>query len=208
MLLIKEIFYSLQGEGGKVGKPTIFIRFAGCNLWSGLEKDKQKSVCYFCDTDFNNGIKYTIEKLVEVIIKLIPVNIINPYIVFTGGEPTLQLTNERLKTIKKLLESFDYIPVFGLETNGEKDIEYEDNIWITVSPKTKNFKIKNYNELKLLYPLNSVKPYEILTEVDNLYLQPIDNLNYKDNLKATIEYCLLNPKWSLSLQQHKIIGVD
>lgn len=208
MLLVKEIFYSLQGEGFRAGKPTIFIRFSGCNLWSGLVKDKQKSICYFCDTDFTGGVKHTIESLVEAVIKLIPINVDNPYIVFTGGEPTLQLTNKNLTCIKKTLESFNYSPVFGLETNGEKDIDYEDTIWITVSPKTKNFKIKKYDELKLLYPLDSIKPYELTTTVDNLYLQPIDDLNYKTNLKAAIDYCLLNPKWSLSLQQHKILGID
>lgn len=207
MLHIKEVFYSLQGEGSKAGKPTLFVRFSGCNLWSGLEKDKENSPCYFCDTDFLNGKKYTVVDLANEIVQKLPKNNKTPYIVFTGGEPTLQLSNSILNSIKFELLKKEIRPSFGLETNGEKNFVYDEDVWITVSPKTKGFKLEKYNELKLLYPLKNISPNDIVKK-SILYLQPIFDKDYDNNLNKTLSYCLNNPEWNLSLQLHKILKIE
>ena len=182
MLKIKEIFYSIQGEGRYAGTPCIFVRFSGCNLWSGKLVDKSNSVCYFCDTDFVGGNYYTEDQLAEEIVKLWPNQNINPRIIFTGGEPTLQLTNTVLDEIQNKFLKFDLKCDFAVETNGEKDIVYNHEIWITMSPKTLNYKRKKCNELKVLYPLN-IDPQKFENiHSDYKYLQPIYDENYSNNL--------------------------
>ncbi len=204
---IKEIFYSIQGEGYHAGRPAIFIRFSGCNLWNGREEDRAKAICKFCDTDFvgtdgQNGGVYTAEQLLSKII-LISSETKCKFIVFTGGEPLLQLDENILRSIK----SNDlYI---AMETNGTLEaIKGID--WITVSPKSgARFVQKSGNELKIVYPQENMDPstFEKLN-FEHFYLQPKDDENQQLNISKTLDYCLSNPVWKLSLQLHKILGVD
>jgi 7-carboxy-7-deazaguanine synthase len=208
MLKIKEIFYSLQGEGFHAGRPTVFIRFSGCNLWSGKTKDKEKSPCYFCDTDFVGGKKYTVCELANEIKSLLPIHVNDAYIVFTGGEPSLQITDAIISELKNKLNNDGIHCSFAIETNGENDFKFVDNdVWITVSPKTNSFKLKTFSELKLLYPL-SITPdtFDFFNGIK--YLQPIFDISYENNIKLTIDYCLNNPSWKLSIQQHKVLGIE
>ena len=204
---IKEIFYTLQGEGYNAGKASVFCRFTGCNLWNGKEKDRLKSTCSFCDTDFvgTNGIlggKYTLGNLVDNISKLWPINKKDKFIVFTGGEPLLQLDELLIREIKA--NNFK----IAVETNGT--IMPPPGIdWICVSPKVKsNFIIKKANEIKVVYPQDDLDPkkYEKL-EFDHFYIQPLYNKNLEQNNKKAIEFILNNPSWKLSIQSHKYIGV-
>ena len=192
---INEIFYSLQGEGYWTGTPAVFVRFSGCNL-----------KCAFCDTDHQNGRHYTTEEIISEIQKY-PAR----HIIFTGGEPTIQLSCdlvERLHALGKFLH---------IETNGSIRLsdDIENNIdWITVSPKDAPIKIQRIDELKALYhgegqdmaALDSIRT----TNPDCRYLQPCDVNNQQENsriLSETIEYIKQNPRWRLSLQTHKIIGI-
>lgn len=192
---INEIFYSLQGEGYWTGTPAVFVRFSGCNL-----------KCAFCDTDHQNGRHYTTEEVISEIQKY-PAR----HIIFTGGEPTIQLSRdlvERLHALGKFLH---------IETNGSIRLsdDIENNIdWITVSPKDAPIKIQRIDELKALYhgegqdmaALDSIRT----TNPDCRYLQPCDVNNPQENsriLSETIEYIKQNPRWRLSLQTHKIIGI-
>jgi 7-carboxy-7-deazaguanine synthase (Cx14CxxC type) len=213
---VKEIFYSLQGEGAMTGRPSLFFRFTGCNLWSGREKDREKAICNFCDTDFigtngQNGGKFkTASVAVEAANKVWQCdeqyNTLQKYVVFTGGEPLLQLDDELIQTFKE----HNYI--IAVETNGT--ILAPKNIdWICVSPKSITpLKQISGNELKLIYGQKDAHPtlFEHL-EFEHFYLQPMDMKNSEMNktiLKETIEHCLKNPKWKLSLQTHKILGID
>jgi 7-carboxy-7-deazaguanine synthase len=214
MYSIKEIFYSLQGEGHHSGRAAVFVRFTGCNLWNGLERDKATSSCPFCDTDFvgidgQNGGKYASAKFLADKInglwhkKLnLSNNKVNPYVVFTGGEPLLQLDSALIEQMHNI--GFEV----AVETNGS--LKAPDNIdWICVSPKANmELKIKSGNELKLLYPQKKLPPdnYTDL-EFDIFYLQPIDVLGI-DNKEKTLAYCLENPQWRYSVQLHKILDID
>lgn len=206
MLKIKEIFYSIQGEGYNSGKPCIFVRFSGCNLWSGNDVHKPTSPCYFCDTDFVGGNTYSHRELIDVLSSLWVANK-DPFIIFTGGEPTLQLTNLLLDDIYNTFLLRGLFCKFAIETNGELDSKYTHDVWVTMSPKTKKYLRKSCNELKILYPL-SILPHEFLDiSCDFKYIQPIYGENYKNNLDMSLQYCLENPDWSLSLQQHKILNI-
>jgi 7-carboxy-7-deazaguanine synthase (Cx14CxxC type) len=214
MYSIKEIFYSLQGEGHHSGRVAIFVRFAGCNLWNGLERDKANSSCPFCDTDFvgvdgQNGGKYPNAGLVAEKINNLwhgkskySNNKIIPYVVFTGGEPLLQLDSDLIDQMHNI--GFEV----AVETNGS--LVAPDNIdWICVSPKADmELKIKSGNELKLLYPQAKLAP-DKFTKLDfeNFYLQPIDELGI-DHKQKTLAFCLENPQWRYSLQLHKILDID
>ncbi len=209
MLKVKEIFYSLQGEGHYTGRPAIFVRFAGCNLWSGKPEHKARSPCYFCDTDFNNGENMCDEVLSDRVFNLWPeCSGTKPFIIFTGGEPTLQLTN---KLLSKIIVKFLAVGLhcnFALETNGELECNFSKPVWVTLSPKTKGFKRMTCDELKLLWPLKKLQPEDVShVTATRRYLQPIYDLNYENNLKSAMAYCLKNPMWSLSLQQHKILNI-
>ena len=203
---IKEIFYSIQGEGYHSGKPAIFIRFSGCNLWSGREKDRNNAICKFCDTDFvgidgvNGGI-YTASELNEKVKSISKANC--KFIVLTGGEPLLQLD-------KDLIDSFhDSGYYLALETNGTKKI-IDDIDWITISPKigSKFIQISG-DELKIVYPQDKLNlSYFEKLEFKHYYLQPKEEKNPNNNVKDTLEYCMNNPKWKLSLQLHKILEID
>ena len=205
---VKEIFYTLQGEGYNAGKAAVFCRFSGCNLWDGKEKNRENAICSFCDTDFvgTNGAlggKYRLNNLVDKITKLWPSTKKNKFIVFTGGEPLLQLDNLLIKEIKA--NNFK----IAIETNGT--ILPPPGIdWVCVSPKAKsNFILKKANEIKLVYPQESLDPrkFEEL-EFDHFYIQPLYNKKLKENNKKAIDFVLKNPSWKLSIQSHKYIGVQ
>ena len=205
---VKEIFYTLQGEGAMTGRPAVFCRFAGCNLWSGLEKDRADAVCSFCDTDFigtdgENGGKFkSAAALAAVIASLWPKGGAGtPYVVCTGGEPLLQLDSALVDALHGV--GFE----IAVETNGT--ITAPDGIdWVCVSPKAGADLVQvSGNELKLVYPQdeNSPTDFEHLA-FDHFFLQPKDE-TITDNTAATVEYCQTNPKWRLSLQTHKMLGI-
>jgi 7-carboxy-7-deazaguanine synthase (Cx14CxxC type) len=205
---IKEIFLTLQGEGFHSGRPAIFCRFTGCNFWNGREEDRSKAICTFCDTDFigtdgKNGGKYTAANLSEKINSLWPAGHPNKFIVCTGGEPLLQLDEQLIQAIKS--NGFE----IAVESNGS--VPAPDGIdWLTVSPKSMDhLEQKCGNELKLVYPQKKLPPtlFESL-DFDHFFLQPMDGPNLEVNTKQAIAYCLTHPKWKLSMQTHKYLGID
>lgn len=207
MYTVKEMFFSIQGEGRNRGRYSVFCRFTGCNLWSGKEKDREKAICNFCDTDFLgtdgiNGKKYkSPNDLVNQALSIWRTSD-KPFIVLTGGEPLLQLDD-------KLIDELHYSNFeIAIETNGT--IKAPNNLdWICVSPKadTTLEQLKG-DELKLVYPQENIHPkdYEKL-EFQNFLLQPKFDKNYKKNVLAAKDFCIKNPKWKLSYQMHKFIGV-
>jgi 7-carboxy-7-deazaguanine synthase (Cx14CxxC type) len=214
---IKEIFFSLQGEGAQTGRASIFCRFAGCNLWSGREQDRSKAVCNFCDTDFvgingHLGGKYqSAQELSEVVKSLWPENASGiPYVICTGGEPLLQLDTLLIEAFHK--EGFEV----AVETNGTLPVPPGID-WVCVSPKgNSEIVVTNGNELKLVYPQHHAHP-EHFGELsfDYFYLQPLDESGLKslitksnDYVREAIKYCTENPQWRLSLQTHKILGIE
>ena len=210
---VKEIYLTLQGEGYHTGRPAIFCRFTGCNLWSGLEKDRQKATCTFCDTDFigtdgvNGGKFKTPEELAKKITSLWmqDISITKGYVVFTGGEPTLQLDTHLLQNIK----SFGFET--AIETNGTKSVP-QGLDWICVSPKCNELVQTTGNELKFIYPHESLLPDDFIgLNFEYFCLQPMtvsDSKENFNNIQRTIKYCLKNPQWRLSLQTHKMIGLN
>ena len=210
MYYIKEIYFSFQGEGAYSGRPSVFCRFSGCNLWSGKENDRNKAKCNFCDTDFVgidgiNGGKFSSEKtLGKKIISLWPSeNKKNkPYVIFTGGEPLLQLDKKLISFLKKF--NFE----IGIETNGTINLPCKVD-WVCVSPKNKNdFVLKKGDELKLIFPQKEINP-KCLEKLSFKYffLQPMDGPDLKKNIKKTYDFCVKNKKWNVSLQIHKIVNM-
>ena len=208
MYQIKEMYYTLQGEGARTGRPSVFCRFTGCNLWSGREKDRSTAVCNFCDTDFvgvdgpGGGKFINALELSDAIETFWPNEEPNKYVVFTGGEPGLQLDKNVIDHLH--LKNFEV----AVETNGTLDLPLNID-WLTVSPKADSIlKIRTGNELKLVYPQENVSPnsFEDL-DFEIFYLQPMDNGDKDKNTQKTIQYCLENPKWKLSLQTHKYMGI-
>jgi 7-carboxy-7-deazaguanine synthase (Cx14CxxC type) len=205
---VKEIFYSLQGEGAQAGRPAVFCRFAGCNLWSGRESDRDKAICQFCDTDFlgtdgNNGGKYeSVPVLAHFISEMWGTRSGHPYVIFTGGEPALQLDDELLQAVHDL--GFEV----GVETNGTVLLP-EGLDWICVSPKVGSKIVQTYgDELKLVYPQKAVKPEKYLDlDFRYFFIQPIDNEAHPDSNQQAIDYCLENPEWHLSVQTHKYLNI-
>jgi len=205
---VKEIYYTLQGEGAHAGRPAVFCRFSGCNLWSGREEDRHKAICKFCDTDFwgidgVNGGKYSAVELAQKISDCWPDDDKGKkYVVCTGGEPLLQLD-------ESLIEVFhQYNIEVGVETNGT--IELPKGLdWVCMSPKEgSEVIVKKGNELKLVYPQGKMDPKEWeKLDFENYYLQPMDNENQDANIQACIVYCLENPNWKLSVQMHKVVGL-
>lgn len=205
---IKEIYYTLQGEGYYTGHPAVFCRFTGCNLWSGREEDRYKAVCKFCDTDFVGmdgelGGRYSAEILVRTIKSLWPSEEIPCFVVFTGGEPGLQLDKN---LVQELHKQNCYV---AIETNGTVNLP-EDIDWICVSPKANSeIVIKKANELKLVYPQDELSPENFESfDYQHFYLQPMDSEEVEDNTQAAVKYCRANPKWKLSIQTHKILGIQ
>ncbi len=208
MYTVKEIFYTLQGEGMHAGRPAVFCRFTGCNLWNGLEKDRDQAVCKFCDTDFVGtdgtfGGKFsTAEALATQINELWPEGHGHRYVVFTGGEPLLQLDAALITELHK----YDF--TIAVETNGT--IPAPEGIdWLCVSPKSQTTWVqKTGNELKLVFPQEDLNPEKIKTQgFDNYFLQAMDGPNLQKNIAGAIEFCQKNPIWKLSLQTHKIINI-
>lgn len=207
---VKEIFYTLQGEGAYAGRPAVFCRFSGCNLWSGLEKDRRRSICHYCDTDFVNtdgphGGKFvSVTALVSAIQVLWPTTILmaQPFIVCTGGEPLLQLDQSLVNAMHRA--GF----AVAIETNGT--LKAPDGIdWICVSPKAgADLVLDKGDELKLVYPQVDLNPehYQYL-DFTRFYLQPMDGPAIAKNTQLALDYCLQNPRWSLSLQIHKQLGI-
>lgn len=209
MYSIKEIFYSLQGEGAHSGRPAIFCRFTGCNLWSGREQDRDTAVCDFCDTDFigtdgTNGGKFAdADALVEFLLNLWPADQQHRYVIFTGGEPALQLDEALVDACHQA--NFEV----AIETNGTKPLP-ADIDWICVSPKADaELVITQGDELKLVYPQPLAQP-ERFTDLafEHFYLQPMDGPLRQMYTKDTVEYCLAHPLWKLSLQTHKVLGIE
>lgn len=208
---IYEIFYTLQGEGANAGRPAVFCRFAGCNLWTGREQHREKAVCKFCDTEFvgtggGNGGKFRVHReLAERIASIWEINTTdneNRFVVCTGGEPLLQLDQKLVDCLHEL--KF----MVAVETNGTKPVP--DSVdWLCVSPKsTANLVIKSGNELKLVYPQTDAPPERFESmEFDHFYLQPMDGPNLLENTNKAINYCKSNPRWKLSIQTHKLLGV-
>ena len=204
---IKEIYFTQQGEGSNTGRDFVFVRFSGCNLWSGKEKNRKSAICQFCDTDFYgtdgiNGGVYSAKQLIEKIKSLWVSRDDNIAVVLTGGEPLLQVNDELVGALK---QEQIYIAV---ETNGT--LEAPDKIdWICMSPKANTeIKLKKGNEIKVIFPQESLDLEKFsLFDFSEFYLQPMDSNKYQENLNATITYCQKNPKWKLSLQTHKILGI-
>lgn len=206
---VKEIYYTLQGEGAHTGRAAVFCRFTGCNLWTGREEDRHKAICQFCDTDFwgtdglNGGHYPTPESLAEKVKSLWPANTAGkPYVVCTGGEPMLQMDDE-------LVEAFHEQGLeVAIETNGTIPV-LEIIDWICVSPKAGSELVQLHgNELKLVYPQSGAEPH-LFENLDftHFYLQPMDSPKQAENIAATVEYCKANPKWRLSVQTHKLVGI-
>ena len=208
MYKIKEIYYTIQGEGFHTGRPAVFCRFSGCNLWSGREEDRDKAICKFCDTDFwgmdgTNGGKYTRELLVEKIKSLWPSDSLPVFVVCTGGEPALQIDEELIEHMHE-----NHIEI-AIETNGTVSLAPGID-WICVSPKAHtDIVVGHGHELKLVYPQVENKPEDFShLNFEHFYLQPLDDENREENTQACIRYCLNHPVWKLSLQTHKYLGID
>ena len=211
---IKEIFLTLQGEGAQAGRVSVFCRFAGCNLWSGREKDRETAACRFCDTDFiglngNLGGKYTDQELADLLWKVWNEGTDGsgvPYIVFTGGEPLLQLDDALIQECKQ-----KYGFEIAVETNGTQHPPTGID-WICVSPKPRSKQVlQKGHEIKLIYPQlepEMTPEHFVHQQFEHFYLQPMDGPKQTENIQKTIQYCLKHPKWKLSLQTHKITGIE
>lgn len=206
---IKEIFYTLQGEGAHAGRPAVFCRFSGCNLWTGRKADLATAVCTFCDTDFvgtdgERGGKFADgDALAQVINSLWPQHYpASKYVVFTGGEPLLQLDAALIDSMHRV--GFK----IAIETNGT--LPMPDGIdWICVSPKMgAHLVVEKGNELKVVIPqaYQDLSAYEALA-FDNFFVQPMDGPLLEQNTHMAIETCKRNPKWKLSLQTHKLLQI-
>ncbi len=205
----KEVFLTVQGEGGQAGRPAVFLRFAGCNLWSGLERDRATAICTFCDTDFvgangDGGGKFrTPEAMADHVAAMWRGRESDPkLVVCTGGEPLMQLDRPLIEALHA--RGFE----IAVETNGT--MSAPDGIdWICVSPKADAPVIQTSGqELKLVYPQAKAMPdrFEDL-DFERFWLQPMDGPDQAANTAAANEYCLTHPKWRLSVQTHKYIGV-
>jgi len=210
---VKEIFYSLQGEGLRAGRPAVFCRFAGCNLWSGREQDRGQAVCKFCDTDFvgtdgDGGGKFDEAKaLARAIAARWPARDESkaggmPYVVFTGGEPLLQLDD----ALTDAVHAYGF--EIAIETNGTLAAPTGVD-WICVSPKAGAPLVQTRGqELKLVYPQAGAEPERFANfAFDNFLLQPMWGDHTQANMEAAARYCMAHPRWRLSLQTHKWVGL-
>ena len=203
---VKEMFPTLQGEGLQAGCAAVFLRFAGCNLWTGLEKDRASAICQFCDTDFvgtdgENGGKYESEALADKIADVWGAGE-NRFVVFTGGEPFLQLDEVLLAAVKA--RGF----YTAVESNGTLPPPAGID-WLCVSPKAGvPLRAKTGQELKLVFPQEGAAP-ELFADLafEKFFLQPMDGAQAQENTRRAVAYCLSHPRWRLSLQTHKLIGI-
>jgi 7-carboxy-7-deazaguanine synthase len=206
---VKEAFLTVQGEGGQAGRPAVFLRFAGCNLWNGLERDRASAVCSFCDTDFvgvdgDGGGKFVdAGGLADHVASFWRGREGDPrLVVCTGGEPLLQLDAPLIAALKA--RGFD----IAVETNGT--VAAPEGIdWICVSPKADAPVVQTSGaELKLVFPQALARPDRFEGfDFERFWLQPMDGPDQAANTEAAIEYCLTHPQWRLSVQTHKYIGV-
>jgi len=208
---VKEIFYTLQGEGANTGRPAVFCRFAGCNLWSGREEDRTKAICQFCDTDFvgtdgpGGGRFDSALALATVIAAAWPTPPSlrgRPFVVCTGGEPSLQLDTDLVAALH------DFGFEVAIETNGTL-LPPCGVDWICVSPKAgAELILHSGQELKLVFPQPGAEP-ERFAHLDfhHFFLQPMDGLERERNTQLAVRYCLEHPQWRLSLQTHKFLGI-
>ena len=208
---VNEIYFTLQGEGARTGRPAVFLRFAGCNLWSGREQHRADAVCRFCDTEFvgtggpGGGKFETAGRLAAAVAGHWPDAGGTPYVVCTGGEPLLQLDTAAIDALHAI--GFE----IGVETNGT--IAAPDGIdWLCVSPKGTAVVVqRSGDELKLVYPQQELdaqpENFESMA-FRHFYLQPLHDENIDRHTKMVVEYCLSRPRWQLSLQTHKLIGID
>jgi len=213
---VKELFYTLQGEGAQVGRAAVFCRFAGCNLWTGREQDRATAVCTFCDTDFvgtdgEGGGKFvTADALADAIAKAWPGGAEGdashdrgkPYVVCTGGEPLLQLDAPLIEALHA--RGFEV----AVETNGTQAAPPGLD-WICVSPKADApLVLTSGHELKLVYPQPLAQP-ERFAQLDfqHFFLQPMDSVLQREHTKQAVAYCMAHPQWRLSVQMHKVVGI-
>ncbi len=206
---VKEIFYTLQGEGSQTGRPAVFCRFAGCNLWSGRESDRATAACSFCDTDFvgtdgpGGGRFATAGALAAAVAAAWPRGQEGRrYVVCTGGEPLLQLDAALVAALHA--EGFEV----AVETNGTQEPPPGLD-WICVSPKAgAELRLRRGDELKLVFPQAGAEPERFTDgEFRHFFLQPMDGPAREANTRAALEYCLAHPRWRLSLQTHKLLGI-
>jgi 7-carboxy-7-deazaguanine synthase len=209
MYAVKEVFYTLQGEGAHAGRPAVFCRFAGCNLWSGREVDRSTAACRFCDTDFvgtdgPGGGKFSdATTLARHIAARWPApSMGRPFVVCTGGEPLLQLDVPLIAALHD--EGF----AIAVETNGTRPAPPGID-WICVSPKADAQVVLTHgNEIKLVFPQLVAPPERFAgMQFEHYFLQPMDGPDLASNTKAAVDYCLAHPQWSLSLQTHKLLGI-
>jgi 7-carboxy-7-deazaguanine synthase len=208
---VKEIFYTLQGEGANAGRPAVFCRFAGCNLWTGREEDRSKAVCQFCDTDFvgtdgNGGGKFASpEALAQAVAAQWPgtrTAPAKPLVVCTGGEPLLQLDEALVEALHA--QGFE----IAVETNGTCEPPAGLD-WICLSPKAgAELVVQAGAELKLVFPQRGAEPEKYTSlAFRHFFLQPMDGPNRARNTDLAVRYCLEHPQWRLSLQTHKLLGI-
>ena len=208
MYSVKELFYTLQGEGAQAGRAAVFCRFAGCNLWSGREQDRATAVCTFCDTDFvgtdgQGGGKFaTADELADTIARAWPGGG-RPYVVCTGGEPLLQLDTPLIDALHA--RGFEV----AVETNGTQPAPPGLD-WICVSPKADApLVLTAGHELKLVYPQPLARPERFAgLDFQHFFLQPMDSVLRREHTQAAVDYCMQHPQWRLSVQMHKVVGID
>lgn len=207
---VKEIFYTLQGEGARTGRAAVFCRFAGCNLWSGRESDRATAICHFCDTDFvgidgTGGGKFKdAASLAQAIASAWQAidNNAPRYVVLTGGEPLLQLDNALIEALHQ--QGFE----IAIESNGTLPVPHGVD-WICISPKANSILQQTWgDELKLVYPQALAKPERFINlGFQHFFLQPMDGAAQAENIRHCIDYCLAHPQWQLSLQTHKLLNI-
>jgi 7-carboxy-7-deazaguanine synthase (Cx14CxxC type) len=205
---VKEIYYTLQGEGANTGRPAVFLRFAGCNLWTGREKDRQNAICRFCDTQFvgtdgpGGGSFDTPQSLADAVSAAWEGDTTLKLVVCTGGEPLLQLDEPLIEALHRARFTI------AVETNGTQAVPRGID-WVCVSPKAEaDLIVKTGDELKLVYPQEGGDPrrYDDLA-FTHFYLQPMDGPDRERNTELAMAYCLAHPRWRLSLQTHKYLGI-
>jgi 7-carboxy-7-deazaguanine synthase len=205
---VREVFYTLQGEGAQTGRPAVFCRFSGCNLWTGRESDRASAVCRFCDTDFvgvgpDGGSFSSAAALAAAVASAWPATAAgSPCVVCTGGEPLLQLDDAAVEALHA--EGFEV----AVETNGTRPAPAGLD-WICVSPKARaETVLRQGDELKLVYPQHDAPPERFAGwEFEHFFLQPMDGPDLAANTACAVRYCLGHPQWRLSLQTHKLLGI-
>jgi len=208
MYKVKEIYYTIQGEGFHSGRAAVFCRFSGCNLWSGREEDRSDAVCRFCDTNFwgtdgINGGKYSVEDLVRKIDELYDGGGQDKFVVLTGGEPALQVD----EVLVDALHDAGY--EVGIETNGTKKLPRAID-WVCVSPKANTeIVVTSGHELKIVIPQDNMDPQSFVDmDFAHRYVQAMESEDWQSNIDHAVDFVKKNPQWRLSVQTHKNLGID